>query len=90
MVTDRPAYVMRAADVIVVKAGTAPVEAACAGIPMVVVYRLAGITEWIVRRFVIDRGVYGVGFSIPNIILGRRTVPELVPRSPRSRLRPLG
>jgi lipid-A-disaccharide synthase len=77
MIEGRAIDVIRASDVIVVKAGTAPVEAACAGIPMVVVYRLAGITEWIVRRFVLDRGVYGVGFSIPNIILGRRTVPEL-------------
>ena len=69
--------VMRAADVIVVKTGTAPVEAACVGVPMVVVYRLGRLTDWIARRFVVDPGVYSGGFSIPNIVLGRRAVPEL-------------
>jgi lipid-A-disaccharide synthase len=69
--------VMRASDVVVVKTGTAPVEAACVGVPMVVVYRLGRLTDWIARRFVVDRGVYSGGFSIPNIVLGRRAVPEL-------------
>jgi lipid-A-disaccharide synthase len=69
--------VMRAADVVVVKTGTVPVEAACVGAPMVVVYRLGRLTEWIARRFVFDRSAYGGEFSIPNIILGRRAVPEL-------------
>jgi lipid-A-disaccharide synthase len=69
--------VMRAADVVVVKTGTAPVEAACVGVPMVVVYRLGRLTDWIARRFVLDHRAYGGVFSIPNIILGRRAVPEL-------------
>ena len=69
--------VMRAADVVVVKTGTAPVEAACVGVPMVVIYRLGRITEWIARRFVFDHSAYGGGFSVPNIVLGRRAVPEL-------------
>jgi lipid-A-disaccharide synthase len=77
VVLGRAMDVMRAADVVVVKTGTAPVEAACVGAPMVVVYRLGRLTEWIARRFVLDRSAYGGGFSIPNIILGRRAVPEL-------------
>jgi lipid-A-disaccharide synthase len=77
VLTGRAVDAMRAADVVVVKAGTAPVEAACVGVPMVVVYRLGRLTEWIARRFVFDHSAYRGGFSVPNIVLRRRAVPEL-------------
>jgi lipid-A-disaccharide synthase len=79
---------MRAADVIVVASGTATVEAACVGVPMVVAYRLSPLTDWIARRFVVTPDVYRVGFSIPNIVAHRRIVPELLNaevRGPRIR-----
>ncbi len=69
---------MRAADVLVLASGTASVEASCVGVPMVVVYRLSWLTDWIARRFVVTPDVYRVGFSIPNIVLQRRVVPELL------------
>lgn len=70
--------VMAAADVIIVASGTAPVEAACIGVPMVVVYRLSRLTEWIVRRFVAPPDVGREGLSIPSITVGRPIVPELI------------
>jgi lipid-A-disaccharide synthase len=74
----RAVETMAAADVGVVASGTAAVEAACAGLPMVVVYRLSTLTAWIARRFVVTPELDRCGFSIPNIVLGRRAVPELV------------
>jgi lipid-A-disaccharide synthase len=78
LVEGRALDVIRAADIVVVASGTAPVEAACLGSPMVVVYRLSRITSWIARRFVADPEVYRVGFAIPNLVMGRGIVPELL------------
>ncbi len=78
LVEGRALDVMREADLIVAASGTATVEAACVGVPMVVVYRLSRLTAWIARRFVVTPEVYRVGFSIPNIVMGRRIVPELL------------
>lgn len=70
--------VMRASDVIVAASGTATVEAACVGVPMVVVYRLSPLTEWIARRFVATPDVGRTGFSVPNAVAGHPVVPELL------------
>lgn len=67
-----------AADVAILASGTAAVEAACAGVPMVVVYRVSAPTAWIARRFVVTGDLDRTGFSIPNIVLGRRALPELL------------
>jgi lipid-A-disaccharide synthase len=78
IVEGRALDVMAAADVIIVASGTAPVEAACVGVPMVVVYRLSRLTEWIVRRFVAPPDVGREGLSVPSITVGRPIVPELI------------
>jgi lipid-A-disaccharide synthase len=78
LIDGRALDVMRVADLLVVASGTATVEAACVGVPIVVVYRLSRLTDWIARRFVATPGVYEIGFSIPNIVIGRRIVPELL------------
>ncbi|HEV2282965.1 MAG TPA: lipid-A-disaccharide synthase, partial [bacterium] len=77
----RAVETLAAADVAVLASGTAAVEAACAGVPMVVVYRVSPLTAWIARRFVVTADLDHTGFSIPNIILGRRAVPELLQES---------
>lgn len=74
----RALCVLAASDAVIVASGTAPVEAACMGVPMVVVYRLSRITEWIVRRFVATANVGREGLSTPSITLGRPIVPELM------------
>ena len=65
---------LAAADVAMVKSGTASLEAALAGVPMVIVYRLSGIAHWLVgwRRFSLPY------FGLPNIICRRFVVPELL------------
>ena len=56
----------------VVASGTATVEAALVGTPFVVVYRLSGLTWRLGRRLVKLEH-----FAMPNLIAGRRVVPEL-------------
>ena len=53
--------------------GTATVEAALAGTPFVVVYRLAALT-WMLGRNLVSLDM----FAMPNLIAERRIVPELL------------
>jgi lipid-A-disaccharide synthase len=64
---------LAAADCAIVSSGTATVEAALLGAPMVVVYRVSATTAFIARRMV--RTPF---FSMVNLIAGRRVVPELI------------
>ena len=67
------ADLLRAADVGIVASGTATLEAALAGLPMVVVYRVAAGTYLLGRALVrVD------AIALPNLVAGRRVVPELV------------
>src|SRR6202035_2175397 len=65
--------VLAAANVAVVSSGTATVEAALIGTPMVVIYRVAPLTAAIARRLV--RTPY---FAMVNLIAGKQVVPELI------------
>jgi lipid-A-disaccharide synthase len=65
--------VVAAADAAIVASGTATLETALLGCPMVIVYRMAPLTYWIARRLV---DVPWIG--MPNIILQRPVFPELV------------
>ncbi len=64
---------LAAADVAIVSSGTATVEAALLGTPMVAVYRVSPTTAFFARRLV--RTPF---FTMPNLIAGRRVVPELI------------
>lgn len=65
--------VVAAADAAIVASGTATLETALLGCPMVIVYRLAPLTYWIARRLV-DVPFIGM----PNLILHRGVFPELI------------
>ena len=65
--------VLSAADVVVTASGTATVQAALHGRPMVIVYRLAPLTFAIGRRFV---RVHSYGMV--NLVAGEAVVPELI------------
>lgn len=67
--------VLRAADLALVTSGTATLEAALLGTPMVVCYRVSAVTERLVQLLV---RVPWIG--LVNLILGRRAVPELCRR----------
>ena len=66
--------VMAAADLLLVASGTATLEAACYGTPMIVLYRLSAVSYTLAR--VLVRGVSAI--SLPNILAGRPVVPELI------------
>ncbi|MEK6608744.1 MAG: hypothetical protein AABZ30_13880 [Myxococcota bacterium] len=61
------------AEVAIAKSGTICLEAALAGLPTVIVYRLARVTFALARRLV---RVPHVG--LPNLVLGRAAYPELL------------
>jgi len=64
---------MEAADLVLLSSGTATLEAALLGVPMVVGYRVTPLTHIIARRLV------KVDFiAMPNILLGEQAVPELL------------
>ncbi|MFY9270205.1 MAG: lipid-A-disaccharide synthase [Candidatus Manganitrophaceae bacterium] len=65
--------VLRAADTIVVASGTATLQVALAGTPMVIVYRLSPLTYWIARRLIHLKSI-----GLVNIVAGRSVVPELI------------
>jgi lipid-A-disaccharide synthase len=73
IVDGRTHEVMRAADLLLVTSGTATLEAALLGTPMVVIYRVSRLTELVVRRLVRIPWI-----SLANITLGRAVVPELI------------
>jgi lipid-A-disaccharide synthase len=64
---------LAACTVALVASGTATVEAALLGAPMVVVYRLSALTYALGRRF-----VRVPHFAMVNLIAGRRIVPEVI------------
>ncbi len=73
IVTGMTYDVIAASSVAIVASGTATVETALLGTPMVVVYRVARFTELVVRTFVTTKYV-----AMPNLIAGRGVVPELL------------
>jgi lipid-A-disaccharide synthase len=62
-----------AADLAIVSSGTATVETALLGKPMIVVYRLSPLTARLARPLVRTKF-----FSMVNLIAGREVVPELI------------
>jgi lipid-A-disaccharide synthase len=72
-VTDRAEDLMAHAHAALVKSGTTTLEAALAGVPMVIAYRTHPATFWLARRLV---EVEHVG--LVNLVAGRRLAPELL------------
>ena len=62
-----------AADVSLVASGTATLEAALIKRPMVITYRLARLSWWIMKRM-----AYLPYVGLPNVLAGRFVVPELL------------
>lgn len=64
---------MAAADVVLVASGTATLETLLSKRPMVVAYRLAGLTAFLLRGLGLVKVRH---FSQPNLLAGREIVPE--------------
>ena len=65
--------VLAAADAVLVASGTATLETLLSGKPMVVAYKVSWLTYFIVRTLGLVKVPY---FSQPNLLAGRRLVPE--------------
>jgi lipid-A-disaccharide synthase len=73
LVHDRVDDVLGAADAVVTASGTATIQCVLHERPMVVVYRVSPLTYRLGRPFLrVDT------FAMPNLIAGRRIVPELI------------
>lgn len=75
VVKDKPSEVMAASDVLLVASGTATLQAAVVGTPMVIVYKVSRLTYWIGRALVRVKTI-----GLVNHVAGGRIVPELVQR----------
>jgi lipid-A-disaccharide synthase len=73
IVEGRTFEVMKAADLLLMASGTATLEGAIAGVPMVIIYRLSPITYLIGRMLVKIKC-----FGLANIVVGKKVVPELL------------
>lgn len=80
--------IMAHSDACLVKSGTATLETACFGTPLVVVYRTSNLTYRIARRLIKLKNI-----AMVNILAGENLVPELIqdhftPESAASALHP--
>lgn len=73
IVRDKAYDVMSVADVCIVTSGTATLETAIIGTPMVVVYRTNIITSILTKYFIESKHI-----ALPNVIADKRIVPELI------------
>ena len=70
---DQSSEVMAASDVLLVSSGTATLQAAVVGTPMVLLYRTTWPTYWIARCLVRVKWI-----GLVNLVAGRSIVPELI------------
>jgi lipid-A-disaccharide synthase len=72
MLKDEPLEMIELCDLMLAASGTATLQVALMEKPMVIMYKMKPITEWLARILV--RGVKF--FGLPNLVLGREVVPE--------------
>lgn len=75
LISGRTREVLSAADVVLLSSGTATLEAALIKRPMVVAYRVSPVTRWLVETF---RLVDLEHYALPNLLIGRDLVPEIM------------
>jgi lipid-A-disaccharide synthase len=64
---------VRAADLVLVASGTATLETAVLGKPMVIVYRVSPLSYWVGRAMIRVKWI-----GLANLVAGRSLVPELI------------
>ncbi len=73
VVPNRPTEVMAAADLLLVASGTATLQAALVGTPMILAYRVSRLTYLLARMLITVEHV-----GLVNLVAGRGIVPELL------------
>jgi lipid-A-disaccharide synthase len=73
LVPGRAHEALAASDAVLVASGTATLETALVKRPMVVAYRVAPLTSWLLRDLKLMKAEY---FAQPNLLAGRQVVPE--------------
>jgi len=73
VIDGRAQEAVAAADAVLLASGTATLETALVKRPMVVAYRVAPLTSWLLRDLKLMKAEF---FSHPNLLAGRRLVPE--------------
>lgn len=73
IIRDDTYRVLRASDVAIVASGTATLECAVIGTPMVIVYKLSPLSYFVARLLIKIKC-----FGLPNIVAGRKFIPELI------------
>ena len=77
VVKEQATEVMALSDLLLVASGTATLQAAVVGTPMVLFYRTAPLTYWFANMFI--RFVIRVKWiGLVNLVVGRTVVPELI------------
>ena len=64
---------IKQADLVIVASGTASLEVALIGVPMIVVYKLSNISYFIASRLIKSKYI-----SLPNVIANKELIPELI------------
>ena len=64
---------IKISDLVIVASGTATLEVALLAVPMIVIYKLSAFSYQIVRHLLNTKFI-----SLPNAILGKEVVPELI------------
>jgi lipid-A-disaccharide synthase len=75
VISGRSKAVMAASDVVICASGTATLEVMLVNRPMVVCYRISGMTYNLMKWFKLLKTRF---FSLPNILAGELLVPELL------------
>jgi lipid-A-disaccharide synthase len=83
LVDGRAQECMAASDAVLLASGTATLEATLVKRPMVVAYRVAPLTNWLLRGLRLVKTEF---FSQPNLLASRRLVPEHFQRQARPEL----
>jgi len=73
LIKQQPNEVMAAADLLLIASGTATLQAALVGTPMIIVYRAPRFTWWLARQLVTVKWL-----GLANLIAGRSIVPEIL------------
>jgi len=76
IVSGKTYEVMQASDLLITASGTATVEAAIFGTPMIVIYKVSPLTAWAFGPLI--KTPY---YAMVNIIAGKKVVPELIQKA---------